>query len=175
MRTALAALVLSAIASAATITSDLRVTGGGPVSVYYLGAESAYTSDLYFGDTLLFNNGPGPTVGTRFDLGYIPDGTQLQFSLHVRNTGLTFVSGSGNPDGYMHFNIYDYIGDPSLPNGVMARVEDLWRGGDKDHNDLVFVVAILGLEPDVPVPTPEPGALALVGLGLMGIWMRRKK
>ena len=46
-------------------------------------------------------------------------------------------------------------------------VQDLYGGGDKDYNDLIFEVS--GVSGVPHVVTPEPVTIALLGSGLMGV------
>ena len=112
-------------------------TGGGNVEVEILPSVAGFTSELSFVS-------PGPTrfigtnrdVGTVVNLGSFPAGTELVFSIYVRETQRTFYSGPGsnNPDGLGH-------GDVTCLN-KKARIgfEDQYGGGDRNYADLICEV-----------------------------------
>ena len=82
------------------------------------------------------------------------------------STGLwTSVAGE-NSDLYGHLKAFA----TSDANTFLLAWEDLPNGGDLDHND--FVVLATGIR-----PVPEPGTLALLGTGVMGLlgYARRRK
>lgn len=92
------------------------------------------------------------------------------FYLNVVNTGHTYYShASLNSDGFDHLAVYETFGQGGVTNGydLVLAWEDLHNGGDKDFTDMVIGVN------DVSVP--EPGTLALLGLGLAGLGLARKR
>lgn len=169
-----------AVQSQATIVYGgyITVAETGNVTATYLGHTAGYTNELvlYMPSNslgVIFNNHTTP-VGTTFDLGTYAAGTELQFAIHVLNTGETFYSGPGtrNPDGMAHVKTDDLIVAPEIWVGF----EDLLGGGDMDFDDVQFKFSNTASVTELPA-VPEPGSLALMGLGLLGMGyvVRRKR
>ncbi|MFQ5511632.1 MAG: PEP-CTERM sorting domain-containing protein [Candidatus Krumholzibacteriia bacterium] len=133
----------------------------GPVVATYRGNSATYSNDLYLmldasgnpgddgdltNDLFIFNNHSSP-VGSSVNLGSFPNGTELIFRLHVRNTGYDFYTGPAgrNPDGYAHARVE---GDWQ-PNESLVSFEDLYNGPFV-YNDLSF-----SFTNTIPLPTSE--------------------
>jgi len=137
--TAALACALSTPAQAAPILGQELIATGGDVVVTFVSNGAGYTSELYLdgpdGDALgsIFNNQTTP-VSTSLNLGAFLAGTELIFRLEVQNTGQVFYSGdsSRNADGIAHAVV------DSGQNQARVGFEDLFGGGDRDYNDLVF-------------------------------------
>ena len=137
--TAALACALSTPAQAAPILGQALIATGGDVTVTFVSNGAGYTSELYLdgpdGDALgsIFNNQTTP-VSTSLNLGAFLAGTELIFRLEVKNTGQMFYSGdsSRNADGIAHAVV------DSRQNQAQVGFEDLFGGGDRDYNDLVF-------------------------------------
>jgi hypothetical protein len=165
-----AALLTFSIGSHAGLADPVFVASDGPVNLRYIGFEAAYTNTLWlhtpFSSGPIFVNKTTPP-GTNFALGIFSAGTPLIFSINVWNTGHTFYSGpaASNPDGVPHAWL-DFL--PG--NLVNIGFEDLWRGGDRDYNDLRFSVANV-------TELPEPSTFALIGIALMltSVWRIRAR
>ena len=58
-------------------------------------------------------------------------------NIKVENTGYTYFTGDPgrNPDDFVHARLYEIRN-----NLVLVRFEDLFGGGDKDYNDVNFIV-----------------------------------
>jgi hypothetical protein len=152
---------------------------GGDIKVTFLGKGSALDTDLlYYGNTLLFNNQTNKTDST-YDLGVIPAGTLLTFTLYNETYGEqngtaagTFYTGQGfnNPDYLVHAYVVNnypttgstYVGFEDLPAG---------GGGDFNYSDVQFYfTGVSG-----STAAPEPSTLAFLGAGLAGLGALRRR
>lgn len=149
--------------------SPIYVSTTGNVILTFLSKEAAYSNDLFLvGNPNKILNNQTAKPGTQYSLGSFQAGTELSFSMFVSNTGHTFFNGSANlnPDKFIHA-AYALIG----PSTIKVGFEDLYKGGDKDYNDLVFSLTNVTL---TPIPEPEILGLLLGGLGLVGFKSRRR-
>ena len=107
----------------------------------------ASSSTSYLGDTTnAVRTESAPLLAGDFvDLGLQDAGTQLNFFLIANGanggTNLYTADAALNPDGTDHFVSLAMTAIVDSPYLVIG-VEDLYGGGDRDYNDLVFVVDI---------------------------------
>jgi hypothetical protein len=166
-------------------TEGLLVIVGstGPVVATYQGNSAAFSNDLYLmldaagnpgddgnplNDLFIFNNHATP-VGTTMNIGTFTAGTELEFRLHVNNTGNDFFSGPGsrNPDQHTHARVQDNW----QPDETLVSFEDLLNG-PFDYNDLSFSFTNTSAGP----PTvPEPSTLLLMLLGAAAVALNRRR
>lgn len=170
--TAIAAVTLAPIAAHALSISgnNIVLTEDSTVLVTFEGYSAAYTSDLALalpvnGLGVLFTNQTA-SVGSTVLLGNFAAGTELVFSLFVRNDNVTYFTGlaTANPDGVVHAKIALTL------DGNKANVgfEDLRGGGDKDFNDFLFSVTAQ--------PVPDSAAtVGLLALGLAALAVARRR
>jgi len=170
-------LILPSFAQATGILGgNLIVQNDGEVTITFAGSSAGYTSTLYLGETALFST--NSLTGSTLSLGTFTAGTELDFRLEVQNTGMVFFTGIGanNIDGVAHA-IVENIAEGS----TMVGFEDLYGGGDRDYNDLVFEFSNTTTEDNTVqgelISNPEPATIVLFGTGLLGLgaWRLRKK
>jgi hypothetical protein len=150
------------------------VATGGDVIAYFAGSSAGFDSTISLSlpccSGEIFPNHSTP-YGTAFNLGTFAAGTPLVFRLHVYDTGDNWYTGPGalNADGLVHARTGTWVGTSPIPNGTFVGFEDLYGGGDQDFDDHMFVFT------NVRSSVPEPGTMALLGLGIAGISFRRRK
>ncbi len=114
----------------------------------------------------------GLQPGDSYDIA-IPGGLSNTFGfwLNANDTNRTYYSFDQlNSDGHRHFGTGDM---PDGGEGFFVGIEDLWRLGDNDFNDLIVSVTYKS----GATMTPEPGqwALILMGLSLLGVHAFRSR
>jgi hypothetical protein len=116
--------------------------------------------------------------GDFVNLGTIEGGSKLNFFLIANGAnggGRVYSTDiSTNPDGLNHVVAFTYAlpGSPYLIIGF----EDLFGGGDKDFNDLIFAVDIGMANIAALTGTPEPALLLTLGSMVGAIaWIKRRR
>ncbi len=187
MKVAYSFLVLVGVLFAPWMSTDARAepifptesvqlyATGGEVNVWFAGSESWYDHRLFLFDSTVddpFFETESTDVGATRSLGSFSSGTELTFMLDVLTTGDRYFTGRAarNPDRVVHAIGEAWAGSSAIPaTGMLIRFEDLFGGGDRDFDDLVFVVSNVSTS-----ATPEPTTMALVGLGAVAIALRRR-
>lgn len=176
-------------------------TGDGPLTVYTMNSTGYYLSTLGVkvnGATIadgILPSGSPIFVGTT--LGTIHQGDEVEFFINVydrdeANTylGTYYSTQSDNADGLNHL-FADYHPDEwwiGVHEGVFFGFEDTTTGdnrGDNNYNDYTFVVPNLTIGAPIlhpggdnstgAVPEPTSWAMMVMGFGLAGSAMRRRR
>jgi len=185
--------------------SNLNLATESDARVYFVGEGAGYHNTLGFnidgggittGDPkLIFPDASstatyynsGDSSGTRtasypllpgdfVDIGTFESGTQLDFFLIANGansgTNLYSTDSSVNPDGIDHVVAYALSDSPYLLIGF----EDLYGGGDRDFNDLLFVVDIGSGNVNALTNAPEPSTLMILSsFILFAMYLKRRQ
>jgi hypothetical protein len=156
----------------------------GDIVAYFVGSTATYTNEI----TLLVNgvatgiqglNNKTTKNNTALTLGTVQTGDSLVFKLVniVPGTGVGpwYSQKSLNSDGINHIYSSAWAGDRALPAGTFVAFEDLPKGGDFNYNDISFVFTNVATNAPAKGTVPEPGSLALLGLGIVGFAASRRK
>ena len=161
-------------------TYTFTAASTGALIAYFAGSTAGYTNDLGLRvngvDTGIYGlNNHTSAYGQQLNFGSVNAGDILVFILHNISPGSVgpwYSQQSLNSDGVNHVYSAAYAGDIIIPAGTFVAFEDLPNGGDFNYNDEDFVFTNVATSGSVP----EPGTLALLGLGIAGLgFLRRRK
>lgn len=151
-------------------TNVFTAVATGNVTGYFYGSSAGDTDYIgMFNVTTstfsgwLFNN-QTTAPGTSADFGPVSAGDVLVFELWDASSGLHFASVPAlSDDGINHAYATSFAGGGGIPAGIYLGMEDLPLGhSDLDYNDNQFVFQNVAA-------TPEPGTLATLGSGILGL------
>ncbi|VFQ46487.1 DUF4114 domain-containing protein [Desulfoluna butyratoxydans] len=186
--------------------SNLAISTESEARIYFVGEGAGYKNTLGYntegsgissGDPQLifpdatsrissYDPGPGSSEsrsrwyplypGDFVDIGNLEANTQLDFFLianGARGGTMTYSTDTSiNPDGIDHVVAYAMPSSPYLLVGF----EDLYGGGDRDFNDLLFAVDIGTANVAALASVPEPATLlTLVSFLIIAFTVHRKK
>lgn len=147
-------------------TDGAAISSGDPLLIF----PDASSVDSYYqyGDTNSWRSTTAPLMpGDFVDLGVLEGGSQLDFFLIANGanggSNVWSTDSSVNSDGLVHTVSLAEDGSPYLLIGF----EDLYGGGDRDYNDLLFAVDI-GIANVAYLANPEPSTLLIMAVFTFG-------
>jgi hypothetical protein len=144
---------------------SLYAATAGEIVITFLSKSASYSNDLYLqGTSNKILNNQTAIVGQQFSLGSFEAGAELAFKMFVNTTGRSFYNGvaSNNLDNILHAA---YEVKPN--NSVIVGFEDIFKGGDRDYDDLVFSLSNVSVGQYIPTPVPEPETYVMMAAGLL--------
>lgn len=155
-------------------SKSIFVATPGEVVLTFLSKTAKYSNDLFLvGLPNSILNNQTAVSGQQFSLGSFQAGVELVFKIFVNDRGHTFFNGiaANNADNKLHSGYSARLGQP-----LIVGFEDLYGGGDRDYDDLVFSLSnvVIGTIPVAAVSEPETYAMILAGLFVIGALKRRK-
>jgi hypothetical protein len=160
-------------------TSGTGIDSGNPQLIFPDASSKYYGYSSKLENSKIKRNAKSPIApGDFVDLGTLSAGTTLDFFLIAdgANGGKNVYSTdeSSNPDGVANALSFAY----TVPGSsyLVIGFEDLYVGGDRDYNDLLFAIDIGAANLAALTATPEPATLLSIGslLGIVGFAKRRR-
>jgi hypothetical protein len=157
-------------------STAFQAQADGEIIAYFYATDAGYDSQIGMwvngvatGIYGLWNH--GSSRGDSLVLGEVKAGDIIAFELKVSNINSSWYSVSSlNSDGLNHAYSTDFAGDEYIPMGTYIGFEDKLNLGDFDYNDHQFVFTNVRKS-----SVPEPGSMALLGLGLIALRFARKR
>jgi len=152
-------------ASTYGIGGDLQLSQTADLTFTYLGYEAGYDNDFLIDDVLIFSNRGSDASAIPSTYQTVMDG--LNFGFFANNVDSGVDNGSNTNTGAQSFAV---MFDTTFNNTMYDTLlfwDDSGAGPDDNHDDMVIGINAVAVS--------EPATLVLMGLGLLGLGVARRR